>query len=108
MKTIQRARAGVHTVVVAGTASGKTLCYNLPVLSAILRDPSARALYLFPTKALAQDQLSELQGLAQIVHQRLEAARRVVVHIGRQLGRTRCARIGLLEQRQCLGDAGMD
>jgi len=43
---------------------GKTLCYNAPVLSAILRDPSARALYLFPTKALAQDQLAELHDLA--------------------------------------------
>ena len=43
-------------MVVTGTASGKTLCYNLPVLDRLLRDPQARALYLFPTKALAQDQ----------------------------------------------------
>ncbi|MBI5303344.1 MAG: DEAD/DEAH box helicase [Chloroflexi bacterium] len=57
----QRARAGKHLVVVTGTASGKTLCYNLPVLDALLRDETARALYLFPTKALAQDQLSNLQ-----------------------------------------------
>ena len=42
------------------TASGKTLCYNLPVLDRILKDPDTRALYLFPTKALAQDQLAEL------------------------------------------------
>jgi DEAD/DEAH box helicase domain-containing protein len=48
--------AGRHPVVVTGTASGKTLCYNLPVLDRLLRDPGARALYLFPTKALAQDQ----------------------------------------------------
>ena len=54
---------GEHLVVVTPTASGKTLCYNLPVLSTILRDPSARALYMFPTKALAQDQLDELHGL---------------------------------------------
>jgi DEAD/DEAH box helicase domain-containing protein len=54
------ARAGRHTVVVTPTASGKTLCYNLPVLDAILKDPASRALYLFPTKALAQDQLAEL------------------------------------------------
>jgi DEAD/DEAH box helicase domain-containing protein len=54
------ARAGRSTVVVTPTASGKTLCYNLPVLDAILKDPDARALYLFPTKALAQDQLAEL------------------------------------------------
>ncbi|MFQ5491110.1 MAG: DEAD/DEAH box helicase [Phycisphaerae bacterium] len=50
-------------VVVTGTASGKTLCYNLPVLDAMLQDPQARALYLFPTKALAQDQLGALQRL---------------------------------------------
>ena len=40
-----------------GTASGKTLCYNLPILESCLKDPKSRALYLFPTKALAQDQL---------------------------------------------------
>lgn len=45
------------------TASGKTLCYNLPVLNDILSDPTARALYLFPTKALSQDQVAELHGL---------------------------------------------
>ncbi len=54
------ARAGDSSVVVTPTASGKTLCYNLPVLDRILKDPDARALYLFPTKALAQDQLAEL------------------------------------------------
>ncbi len=58
-----RVRAGAHIVVVTGTASGKTLCYNLPTLDHLLRDPSARALYLFPTKALAQDQLANLQTL---------------------------------------------
>lgn len=59
------ALAGRHVVVVTPTASGKTLCYNGPVLSAILQDPGARALYLFPTKALAQDQLAELQSLVE-------------------------------------------
>jgi DEAD/DEAH box helicase domain-containing protein len=54
---------GESVVVVTPTASGKTLCYNAPVLNAILDDPAARALYLFPTKALAQDQLAELHGL---------------------------------------------
>src|ERR1700730_13129960 len=54
---------GKDVVVVTPTASGKTACYNLPVLQAMLRDPEARALYLFPTKALAQDQLAELHGL---------------------------------------------
>ena len=52
-------------MTVTPTASGKTLCYNVPVLSAILAEPSSRALYLFPTKALAQDQLAELDGLAE-------------------------------------------
>ncbi|HEX9074481.1 MAG TPA: DEAD/DEAH box helicase, partial [Anaerolineae bacterium] len=54
------AQAGKHLVVVTGTASGKTLCYNLPVLNRILCDPDSRALYLFPTKALAQDQVANL------------------------------------------------
>jgi DEAD/DEAH box helicase domain-containing protein len=54
------AREGRDLVVVTGTASGKTLCYNLPILEAALADPQARALYLFPTKALAQDQLKGL------------------------------------------------
>ncbi len=51
---------GRNVVVVTPTASGKTLCYNLPVLNAVLENPDTRALYLFPTKALAQDQLAEL------------------------------------------------
>ena len=54
-------RDGKNVVVVTPTASGKTLCYNLPVLNAVLENPDTRALYLFPTKALAQDQLAELQ-----------------------------------------------
>ncbi|HEV2205591.1 MAG TPA: DEAD/DEAH box helicase, partial [Candidatus Acidoferrales bacterium] len=58
------ARARENFVVVTPTASGKTLCYNLPVLNAILENADARALYLFPTKALAQDQLAELHDLA--------------------------------------------
>jgi DEAD/DEAH box helicase domain-containing protein len=59
-EAIARARAGEHVVVVTGTASGKTLCYNVPVLEALLDDPAACALYLYPTKALAQDQLRTL------------------------------------------------
>ncbi len=51
---------GKNIVVVTPTASGKTLCYNLPVLDTILKNPSTRAVYLFPTKALAQDQRAEL------------------------------------------------
>jgi DEAD/DEAH box helicase domain-containing protein len=57
-------RARRNVCVVTPTASGKTLCYNLPVLDAVARDPTARALYLFPTKALAADQLVELRALA--------------------------------------------
>ena len=54
---------GKNVVIVTPTASGKTLCYNLPVLNAILEDTDTRAIYLFPTKALAQDQLTELHDL---------------------------------------------
>jgi DEAD/DEAH box helicase domain-containing protein len=54
------ANDGKNLVVVTPTASGKTLCYNLPILNSLMADPAARALYLFPTKALAQDQLVEL------------------------------------------------
>src|SRR5215210_6996133 len=60
---------GRDVVTVTPTASGKTLCYNAPVLNAILQDPGTRALYLFPTKALAQDQLSELHALSQLVQE---------------------------------------
>src|SRR6202165_2360522 len=56
-------RNGRHLVVVTPTASGKTLCYNLPVLQRLLESPDRRALYVFPTKALAQDQLAELSAL---------------------------------------------
>src|SRR5712671_144946 len=55
--------AGKNVVIVTPTASGKTLCYNLPVLNATLENSDSRALYLFPTKALAQDQLAELHDL---------------------------------------------
>ncbi len=58
---IENALNGKNTVVVTPTASGKTLCYNLPVIDAILADASARAIFLFPTKALAEDQRLELQ-----------------------------------------------
>ncbi len=60
--------SGKNVVIVTPTASGKTLCYNLPVLNAVLENSDSRALYLFPTKALAQDQLAELHDL----NQRLE------------------------------------
>lgn len=62
-QAINAIRAGNHVVVATSTASGKTLCYNLAVLEAIIKDRRARALYLFPTKALAQDQLRSLREL---------------------------------------------
>jgi DEAD/DEAH box helicase domain-containing protein len=57
----EQTAAGRNTVVVTPTASGKTLCYNLPVLNLLLGDDGARAMYVFPTKALAEDQLHEFQ-----------------------------------------------
>ena len=59
-RALELAGQGRNVAVVTPTASGKTLCYNLPILSTLLENPEARALYLFPTKALAQDQLVEL------------------------------------------------
>jgi DEAD/DEAH box helicase domain-containing protein len=60
-EAFQLCAAGKNVVVVTPTASGKTLCYNLPVLQKLIEDPGARAMYLFPTKALAEDQLHEFQ-----------------------------------------------
>ena len=65
-EAVEHALASRSVVVITPTASGKTLCYNVPVLNSILADPSSRALYLFPTKALAQDQLAELHQMAQL------------------------------------------
>ena len=62
-EALEHVRRGRHVVVVTPTASGKTLCYNVPVLDTMLRAPESRALYLFPTKALSQDQLAELHRL---------------------------------------------
>src|SRR5258705_1081531 len=57
-------KSGKNVVIVTPTASGKPVCYNLPVLDLLLRDPEARAVYLYPTKALAEDQLHEFQTAA--------------------------------------------
>ena len=62
-EAVDLVRQGKDVVLVTPTASGKTLCYNLPVLQHILEEPETRALYLFPTKALAQDQMHEVHGL---------------------------------------------
>jgi DEAD/DEAH box helicase domain-containing protein len=62
--TAELVRDGKNVALVTPTASGKTLCFNLPVVHAVLENPDTRALYLFPTKALAEDQLAELQDLA--------------------------------------------
>ena len=63
-EAIEAVHAGEDVVVVTPTASGKTLCYALPILQAIAEDPAARALFLFPTKALGQDQVAEFGELS--------------------------------------------
>ena len=60
-EAINEVRQGENVMVATSSASGKTLCYNIPVLEAMLAEPCSRALYLFPTKALAQDQLRSLR-----------------------------------------------
>src|ERR1019366_4060757 len=65
--------AGRNVVIVTPTASGKTLCFNLPVLARLLQDPGARALYLFPTKALAEDQLHEFNSIVEQMHSEIRA-----------------------------------
>ncbi len=67
------AQSGRHLVVVTPTASGKTLCYNLPVLNRLLSEPETRALYLFPTKALSMDQVDELQTLVRALEADIKA-----------------------------------
>ncbi|MBQ8537419.1 MAG: DEAD/DEAH box helicase [Clostridia bacterium] len=66
-QSYQAIQQGKDVVVVTPTASGKTLCYNLPVLTQILTDSDSRALYLFPTKALSADQVAELYELIQLM-----------------------------------------
>lgn len=66
-QTFDTVAAGKNVVLVTPTASGKTLAYNLPVLNRILNDPECRAIYLFPTKALSQDQLKELHDLISLM-----------------------------------------
>ena len=63
---VEAVRTGENVVVVTGTASGKTLCYNVPVVETLLDEPRAKAIYLYPTKALAQDQLRVLNRLREV------------------------------------------
>ena len=63
----QELQNGLNTIIATGTASGKTLCYNLPVINQLMIDPASRALYLYPTKALAQDQLSTLKEMISVI-----------------------------------------
>ena len=63
-RAIASVRSGSHTVVVAGTASGKSLCYQIPILESLRADAPSTALLLYPTKALAQDQLRSIHRLA--------------------------------------------
>lgn len=72
-RAIEAARRGENVVVVTGTASGKTLAYNLPVLERLLQDEAGTALYLFPTKALAQDQLKGLTRLLEAMPQLMKS-----------------------------------
>jgi len=65
VNAIEALRGGKHVVIETGTASGKTLCYNLPVLETLLTQPHATTLYLFPTKALSQDQLRAVCAFAE-------------------------------------------
>jgi DEAD/DEAH box helicase domain-containing protein len=60
--TWEAVRRGEHVLITTGTASGKTLAFNLPILDTLARDPKSRVLYLYPTKALAQDQFRTLAG----------------------------------------------
>src|SRR5262249_28416809 len=60
LETLQLARQGKNVVIVTPTASGKTLCYNLPVLERLVQKPDARALYRYPTKALTYDEMDDL------------------------------------------------
>lgn len=75
VESIEGVRDGRNVVVVTGTASGKTLCYNIPVIETLLEEPSSKALYLFPTKALAQDQQRGLMRLRELDRRIGEAVR---------------------------------
>jgi DEAD/DEAH box helicase domain-containing protein len=72
-EAIQNSLSGKNSVVVTGVASGKSMCYNLPVLQTILSDPNSTALYLFPTKALTNDQYNNIEKLIKTISKTIGA-----------------------------------
>ena len=88
-QAVDAALAGENVTIVTPTASGKTYCYNLPVLETILRSRSSRALYLFPTKALAADQNTELNELIRDMGKRSKPLPMTAIH--RSMPATLCA-----------------
>ena len=79
-RVLDELRAGRHAVVATPTASGKSLCYHLPVLEGLLQEERSRAIYLFPTKALSRDQLASVTELVDDMAE-LSPARRIVAHV---------------------------
>ena len=75
---IQASLAGEHVVMSTSTASGKTLAYNLPILDTLLNDPEACALYVFPTKALAHDQITNLKASVATLRAHSSASRSAI------------------------------
>ena len=78
--SFRRLKEGKNVVVVTGTASGKTLCYNLPILDCLLNNKKATALYLFPTKALSQDQNAVLKSLLSQINSYLDTDDQISQH----------------------------
>jgi DEAD/DEAH box helicase domain-containing protein len=74
LATWQHVKSGNNPIIVSGTGSGKTLAYNLPVLDRLIQAPDARALYIFPTKALGQDQLQNLRQFLEITDHQLNSS----------------------------------
>lgn len=81
LRAFETQRSGRHLVVATATASGKSLCFHLPVLQAMLEEPRARALFLYPTKALSRDQLATLRSWADAISDADEAGRSLVTHV---------------------------
>ena len=85
-------RQGKNIIVSTGTSSGKTWCYNLPVLHTMLQIPAARALYLFPTKALTEDQYKKLEGINTFVSSNAPSSGGTVIRAGIYDGDTPAAK----------------